>query len=91
MRSGAQFRQAWLSVLLAGWLLAGTECSLLAADLPLIESVESQPLVSATERLLQTLEFVGAPLNKADTDALRGGLLGGRPQPAVGTHKSNLY
>lgn len=76
MRSGAQFRRAWLSVLLAGWLVAGTECSLLAADLPLIESVESQPLASATERLLQTLEFVGAPLNKADSDTLRGVLKG---------------
>src|SRR5713101_5961610 len=32
-----------------------------AAELPLVTAVEHQPLVAATERLLEALEFVGAP------------------------------
>ena len=46
----------------------------LAADLPLVTEVEHQPLVAATERLLEALEFVGAPLPAEDTNALRGAL-----------------
>ncbi len=45
-----------------------------AADLPLVTEVEHQPLVAATERLLEALEFVGAPLPAEDTKALLGAL-----------------
>ncbi len=45
-----------------------------AADLPLVTEVEHQPLVAATERLLEALEFVGAPLPAEDTKALQGAL-----------------
>ncbi|MES2790250.1 MAG: CehA/McbA family metallohydrolase [Planctomycetota bacterium] len=71
MRVCAVFRQAWWSVLLLVGLLAVQPDPVAAADLPLVETVESQPLVSATERLLQTLEFVGAPLKKDDSERLR--------------------
>lgn len=66
----AVLRRAWLSVLLSLILLSRVNSHLDAAELPLVETVESQPLISATERLLQTLEFVGAPLKKADSDKL---------------------
>lgn len=42
-----------------------------AADLPEVTGVERQPLVSATERLIEALEFVGAPLSKEATAALQ--------------------
>ncbi len=42
-----------------------------AAELPVVTSVERQPLVAATERLIEALEFVGAPLADADLTALR--------------------
>jgi hypothetical protein len=42
-----------------------------AAELPLVTEVEHQPLVAATERLLEALEFVGAPLPAEDTAALQ--------------------
>ena len=45
-----------------------------AADLPLVTEVEHQPLVAATERLLEALDFVGAPLPAEDTKALQGAL-----------------
>ena len=53
-------------------VLATSTCS--AADLPLVTEVEHQPLVAATERLLEALEFVGAPLPAEDTKALQGAL-----------------
>src|SRR5262249_34722733 len=45
-----------------------------AAELPLVTKVEQQPLVSATERLLEALEIVGAPLPAAETEALKAAL-----------------
>ena len=45
-----------------------------AAELPLVTEVEHQPLVAATERLLEALDFVGAPLPAEDTKALQGAL-----------------
>ena len=45
-----------------------------AVELPLVTEVEHQPLVAATERLLEALEFVGAPLPAEDTKALQGAL-----------------
>ena len=70
MRFRAVFRRVCWSVFLSFSLIANLDSPLIAADLPLVETVESQPLISATERLLQTLEFVGAPLNKADSEKL---------------------
>lgn len=43
-----------------------------AADaLPIVTGVEQQPLVSQIERLVNSLEFLGTPLSKADSDALK--------------------
>ncbi|MFO1020870.1 MAG: CehA/McbA family metallohydrolase [Planctomycetales bacterium] len=48
---------------------------LCAADapppLPVVYNVELQPFVAATDRLLESLDFVGAPLSKADEQAVR--------------------
>ena len=59
----------WLcaAMLLLGWSLTTAR----AAELPLVENVELQPLASATERLMQALEFVGAPLKAEDTRELQ--------------------
>jgi hypothetical protein len=45
-----------------------------AAELPLVTEVEHQPLVAATERLLEALEFVGAPLPAEDAKTLKAAL-----------------
>lgn len=42
-----------------------------AQDLPIVRAVEQQPLVSATERLLEALKFVGAPLAADEEKALQ--------------------
>lgn len=44
--------------------------SLSGAELPEVKGVELQPLVSATQRLLEALEFVGSPLPKAEEEEL---------------------
>ena len=38
--------------------------------LPLIKKVPYQPFVAATQRLVEALEFCGAPLAAADTEAI---------------------
>ena len=55
-------------------LVAMIQSTCFAAELPLVTEVEHQPLVAATERLLEALEFVGAPLPAEDTKALQGAL-----------------
>jgi hypothetical protein len=42
-----------------------------ADGLPIVFDVEQQPLVAATERLIEALKYVGAPLSDADETALR--------------------
>ena len=42
--------------------------------LPLVDKVEHQPLVEATKRLQSALDYVGAPLQPADTRALNAAL-----------------
>lgn len=70
MRIRAVCSRACLLALSSAFLwLAGSTVTA-AADLPLVEGVESQPLISATERLTQALEFVGAPLKAEDTEKL---------------------
>jgi hypothetical protein len=43
----------------------------LAADFLRVGGVEQQPLVAATERLVEALEFIGAPLSRDDQEALK--------------------
>lgn len=57
-------RVSFISVALPLMILA-TRCAN-AADLPVIDGVEPQPLASATERLVQALEYVGSPLKPDD-------------------------
>jgi hypothetical protein len=58
---------AWLFVgSLSIWSAQGR-----GAELDVVKDVEAQPLVAATERLLQALDVVGAPLPEGDAAALR--------------------
>ncbi|HUQ69415.1 MAG TPA: CehA/McbA family metallohydrolase, partial [Planctomycetaceae bacterium] len=41
---------------------------------PVVTKVEQQPLIAATERLMQALQYVGAPLSEADQTALTAAL-----------------
>ena len=41
--------------------------------LPIVTKVEQQPLVSQVERLVQSLDILGAPLSKTDREALECG------------------
>lgn len=43
-------------------------------ELPLVQNVEHQPLVAATERLLDALSYVGAPLSEEDAQAIQAAL-----------------
>ena len=67
----SDFRRISLCAFVMVALPAGGATRISAAELPLVDTVEAQPLASATERLLQTLEFVGSPLKKDDSDKLR--------------------
>ncbi|MBI3861925.1 MAG: CehA/McbA family metallohydrolase [Planctomycetia bacterium] len=54
-------------------LVLGVGPAVRAADepaLPIVETVERQPLFSQVERLVEALEFLGSPLRAADRDAL---------------------
>ncbi|MCH7686928.1 MAG: CehA/McbA family metallohydrolase [Planctomycetes bacterium] len=45
-----------------------------AAELEIVTDVEQQPLAAATVRLLEAMEYVGAPLSPNDTKALKAAL-----------------
>ncbi|MBS0264700.1 MAG: CehA/McbA family metallohydrolase [Planctomycetes bacterium] len=57
---------AWLWVL----ILTATRVSV-ADEFPKVENVEAQPLAAATERLIEALDYVGAPLSQSDRDDLQ--------------------
>ena len=52
-------------------LFTSRSFSAIAADLKPITTVERQPFVAATARLMEALTYVGAPLNEEDTQALK--------------------
>lgn len=52
-------------------LFLATASAAAATELPVVYDVERQPLVSATGRLLEALEYVGAPLASDDREALQ--------------------
>ncbi|MGE5191757.1 MAG: CehA/McbA family metallohydrolase, partial [Deltaproteobacteria bacterium] len=61
--------------ILAAW--PGSAARVFAADDFLkVTDVEPQPLVAATERLIEALDYVGAPLPVADREALKAALEG---------------
>lgn len=59
--------------LLAIWLALAPRGSV-AEDFLKVENVESQPLAAAVERLVEALEYVGAPLPAAEREALTAAL-----------------
>jgi len=44
---------------------------LVAAEFPVVTTVEGQPLVEAAQRLVEALDYVGAPLKEADAASLK--------------------
>ncbi|MBW3539176.1 MAG: CehA/McbA family metallohydrolase [Planctomycetes bacterium] len=71
MTRSIRLRACTLFPLAAAVLLpASSGRSLEAAELPKVTGVERQPLVAATERLVEALQFVGAPLPAEDEKQL---------------------
>ncbi len=60
-------------LLLAAVALGGAR-SARAQALPMVHGVEHQPLVAATERLIEALEYVGAPLSAEDSKTINAAL-----------------
>ncbi len=63
-----------------GWMLLAHLCllpmaPLTAAEFETIYDVEKQPLAAATERLIEALEYVGAPLADVDVARLKAAML----------------
>lgn len=56
---------------------------LAAEELPLVRGVEHQPFVAATERLLQALDYVGAPLSETDAESLQTALRNTNPKESI--------
>ena len=54
-----------VTLLTLGWAVAGSP-----AELPLVSAVELQPLASATQRLIEALDYIGMPLAAGDRAAL---------------------
>ena len=65
-----------LRCLLIGWMLLSVFISLGFTDeLPLVAEVEFQPLASATERLIEALDYLGSPLSEDDLSAIKKALV----------------
>jgi len=64
------FRLGSRAVLAGGLVVAALHAAIGADALPLVVDVEQQPLVSATGRLIEALDYVGAPLSQEDAQAL---------------------
>lgn len=64
---------AAIPALLAVWLSVAP-CAAEAEDFLKVTDVEPQPLAAASERLVEALDYVGAPLPVADRDALKAAL-----------------
>src|SRR6266436_4406787 len=68
----------WFLAILAGLGAWQGACSPLRAadDFLKVPDVELQPLVAATERLIEALDYVGAPLPADEREALKAALKG---------------
>src|SRR5262249_19597574 len=78
---GPAMRRHPLLVSLA--LLLGLTGRPAAAELPKVAQVELQPLAAQVQRLVEALEYLGAPLSAADGQALK--TAAGDPAKGVGT------
>ena len=78
-RVGRQFY-----LLLIGWMLFSTFISIGFTDeLGLVTEVEFQPLASATQRLIEALDYLGSPLSEDDLSAIREALVSDNHKQAV--------
>lgn len=75
-------RALWPLIVILG-AIAGWAVPIRAADFLSVTDVESQPLAAATERLIEALEYVGAPLSTADRDALQAAIKDTTPRKQV--------
>ncbi|MBQ16011.1 MAG: hypothetical protein CMJ65_02675 [Planctomycetaceae bacterium] len=71
-------------------VLTGVPLPVNAAGLPVVESVEHQPLVAATRRLVDALEYAGAPLSKTDNAALKAALANPKQAESIRTIQAIL-
>src|SRR5215471_17650435 len=55
-----------------------------AQDLPRVDKVELQPLVAQVSRVVEALDYLGAPISSADKDKLRSSASESDPAKAVG-------
>lgn len=70
--------------LLVGWWLVFVCFQMVYADsLDLVRKVEFQPLASATRRLIEALDYLGAPLLKEDQAKINDALSANAPQQVV--------
>jgi hypothetical protein len=72
----ASSREVAISVRISCWMVLTTLCLLAwaplsAAEFETIYDVEKQPLVAATNRLIEALQYVGAPLADGDVTRLK--------------------
>ena len=78
-RVGRQFY-----LLLIGWMLFSTFISIGFTDeLGLVTEVEFQPLASATQRLIEALDYLGSPLSEDDLSAIKNALVSDNHKQAV--------
>ena len=78
-RVGRQFY-----LLLIGWMLFSTFISIGFTDeLGLVTEVEFQPLASATQRLIEALDYLGSPLSEDDLSAIREALVSDNHKQAI--------
>ena len=70
--------------LLIGWMVLSVFIAVGVTDeLHLVTEVEFQPLASATERLIDALDYLGSPLSEADLSAIKTALVSEAPTQAV--------
>jgi hypothetical protein len=71
MRATLPVRRFGLLLLLACALTLSFSPAVRADGLPIVTDVQQQPLVAATERLIEAMNYVGAPFSQADLKTLR--------------------
>ena len=66
---------SWVDLILICWMLLLAFASVGFTDgLKLVADVEFQPLTSATQRLIEALDYLGSPLSEDALSANQGGV-----------------
>ena len=77
--------------LLIGWMLLSVFISVGFTDeLNLVTEVEFQPLASATQRLIEALDYLGSPLSEDDLSAIKEALVSENPEQAIADIQKTL-